>query len=202
MCSVSCDTHGFIFTVSEKYFSEHGHVSLVKKFKLVLDVVSSINLWYKQGMLHFLPKEHVGSNGRAVLFKNEEGHEAGIPHTVGWQWICRICPTKELPGDQLPSIQGQLSREGRTLRVRMDLGLYKVPSLTFLVWDSGKEMCKDTESMQRTHQITPSPRRKLSVLSQNHCKSCLLHLESISGYNLILWPANFVTLFWWGTYCE
>lgn len=34
-------------------------------------------------MLHFLPKEHVGSNGRAVLFKNEEGNEAGIPHTVG-----------------------------------------------------------------------------------------------------------------------
>lgn len=34
-------------------------------------------------MLHFLPKEHVGSNGRVVLFKNEEGHEAGIPHTVG-----------------------------------------------------------------------------------------------------------------------
>lgn len=54
-----------------------------KTLKLVLDVVSSINSWYKQAMLHFLPKEHVGSNGRAVLFKNEEGHEAGIPHTVG-----------------------------------------------------------------------------------------------------------------------
>lgn len=80
---MSCDTHGFIFTVSEKYFTQYGHVSLVKKFKLVLNVVSSIHLWYKQAMLHFLSEEHMGSNGRAVLFKNKEGHEAGIAHVVG-----------------------------------------------------------------------------------------------------------------------
>lgn len=39
---------------------------------------------------------------------------------VGFVW-------RELPGDQLLSLQGQLGREGRTQRVMMDLGLYKGP---------------------------------------------------------------------------
>lgn len=45
------------------------------------------------------------------------------------------------------------------------------------------------------HQIISSNSRKLLIVSQNHCKSCLFDLESISGYSLILQPANFVTLF-------
>lgn len=60
--------------------------------------------------------------------------------------------------------------------------------------NSQKEMCKEAESCTKALDNLSPNSRKLSIVSLNRCKSYLLHLESISGYNLVLWPASFVTL--------
>lgn len=143
-----------------------------------------------------LLKDYMGSNGGVVLFKNKEGAWSwNITHA--WQAKCLLDLS-----DEIVHRWWAIQHSGPAAQRKKDTescdGHYICTNVLFSFH------CSLNSEMEVQGERIPAPNaldnlasnsRKLLIVSQNHCKSCLLHLESISGYNLILWPVNFVTLF-------